>query len=382
MHAYGTPSEALERTLVDCAERLGITAHFFVQPTSILAAFGDPAEQRTVMRRVQPGAVDLEKLVDVEATIEHVARREVTPRDGRLRIDEIVRRHERYGDAVTVAAYGIVSAAVTRFFSGGLVEAGAALLLGLLVGALAVASARHRHWSRLLEFIAGLLVAFTVTVAPLDAPYVTLVSSLIVLLPGLTLTMAINELATRHLAAGAARLMYAFTIFLAIGFGVALGRKLGLLLGGLPPTGASAAALPEWTLVVALLIAGLGLHVLFRAPPRDVGPVLLVGFAAFFSARLGAEALGPELGACVGAITVGLCAGLYSLLTRRSAAVLLLPGIILLVPGSIGFGSLSALLDRDVLSGIEAAFRMFLVAGGLVSGLLVTQALLPKRRLL
>ena len=47
---------------------------------------------------------------------------------------------------------------------------------------------------------------------------------LVVLLPGLTLTTALSELATRHLASGAARLSGAFITFLSIVFGVAFGN--------------------------------------------------------------------------------------------------------------------------------------------------------------
>ena len=46
-------------------------------------------------------------------------------------------------------------------------------------------------------------------------------AGLIVLVPGLPLTTALTELATRHLAAGPARLSGALVLFLSIGFGTA-----------------------------------------------------------------------------------------------------------------------------------------------------------------
>jgi uncharacterized membrane protein YjjB (DUF3815 family) len=60
----------------------------------------------------------------------------------------------------------------------------------------------------------------------------------------------------------------------------------------------------------------------------------------------------------------------------------MVPGILLLVPGSIGFGSLAKFLDRDVLSGIDTAFTMILVAVALVTGLLVSNLIVPPRRAL
>jgi hypothetical protein len=46
------------------------------------------------------------------------------------------------------------------------------------------------------------------------------------------------------------------------------------------------------------------------------------------------------------------------------------PALLLLVPGSLGFQSLSRLLDRETVPGVEAAFRMTLVAVSLAMGLL------------
>jgi uncharacterized membrane protein YjjB (DUF3815 family) len=54
----------------------------------------------------------------------------------------------------------------------------------------------------------------------------------------------------------------------------------------------------------------------------------------------------------------------------------------LLVPGSLGFRSLVALMDDNVVSGIETAFTTTLVAAALVAGLLAANLLLPSRRAL
>ena len=52
----------------------------------------------------------------------------------------------------------------------------------------------------------------------------------------------------------------------------------------------------------------------------------------------------------------------------------------LLVPGSLGFQSLSALLANEVVSGMETAFRMALVAVALVTGLLMANVVVGPRR--
>src|SRR6185503_3812910 len=72
----------------------------------------------------------------------------------------------------------------------------------------------------------------------------------------------------------------------------------------------------------ALLAAGLSFTVLLRARPRDAGWVLLAGVLATEGVRLGARLLGPQLGAFVGALLVGIGANLFARLLRRPAAVM------------------------------------------------------------
>jgi uncharacterized membrane protein YjjB (DUF3815 family) len=107
--------------------------------------------------------------------------------------------------------------------------------------------------------------------------------------------------------------------------------------------------------------------------------VVLVGAMGFAGARWGASVLGPELGAFLGALVVGLAGNLYSRWQSRPAAVVTVPGLLMLVPGSMGFRSISALLDEDVLGGIHSAMSMFLVAAALVAGLLAANIFLRPR---
>ncbi len=58
-----------------------------------------------------------------------------------------------------------------------------------------------------------------------------------------------------------------------------------------------------------------------------------------------------------------------------------LPGILLLVPGSVGYRSLSSFMERQTLAGIEIAFNMILTAVALVAGLLIAGVIAPEPRL-
>ncbi len=389
LHRFGSPAHRLEEALDQVASRLGLRGQFFSTPTAIFAAFkpGDPpdASTRTVLLRVEPGEVNLEKLSRLDALLGRVMRGEVEPLAAASEVDAITSAPVRYGPFLTVLAFGLASGSAARFFGGGVLEGLVAAGLGLQIGALALWLDRFPNAGRLFEAAAATLAAAFATVAAVLLQTVSFsivtLAALVVLVPGLTLTVAMTELATRHLVSGSARLAGALLLFMTIGVGFACGRRGAELLLGAPPS-FTPGAQPLATEVLALAISAAGLLVLFRAQPRDYGWFLLAAGVALGGSRAGTALLGPQLGALLGALVVGLGSNLFARLCDRPAAITQLPGLMLLVPGSLGFRSVTALFDQDTLSGLQSAFAVGAVAIALATGLLVTNVLLPPRRVL
>jgi uncharacterized membrane protein YjjB (DUF3815 family) len=175
--------------------------------------------------------------------------------------------------------------------------------------------------------------------------------------------------------------MGAIVLLLGIIFGIALGNQIAAIVYGTVLTVAPP-ILPLWTLGLALILSPLSFVVLLKAERRDAGWILLVGILAFVSARTGQRVLGPELGAFAGAFVSGLASAWYARITNRPAQITLVPGLLLLVPGSVGLQSLSSLLDRQIDLGIEGAFRMVLIAVSLVAGTLMANIVSPRRKLM
>ena len=306
----------------------------------------------------------------------------MSPERGTALVEEIVTAPRRYGTFVTALSFAATSGAGARFFDGGLREVVASTVVGGVIGLLATISGRlriDRVFDAVAAFVAAMLAAaFARGLGPLSTS-TTILAGLLVLLPGLTLTTALTELATRNLASGTSRLAFAGLTFLQLACGVALGTEVASHFGPTPLV-AVPESLPGWTEAVALVVAGLALTVLFRARPRDVVWVLSAGFVAYGGARYGTVLLGPELGAGAGALVLSVFANLYARYWERPSAVCQLPGLVLLVPGSLGFRSVISLLEQNVLTGVQTAFRMSLIAVALVAGLLLGNAVVSPRR--
>lgn len=385
LHSYGYAAHRLEQVLDQSARRLNLKGQFFSTPTSIFASFGPQDDQRTFLIRVEPGGVDLGRLAMLDTVTIDVLHGNRSPADGSAEIDRILVSPDNYGKITTTLAFGLASAAASRFLGGGLREIVVSCAIGLIIGILALASGKLSQLGRVFEpiaaFAASLLAASAGHwIGPFSVYNATL-AGLIVLVPGFTLTVAMTELSSQHLVSGTARLTGALVLFLTIAFGVALGSRVSAELGG-PPLIADVVPLPGWTEMVALVAAPLGFTVLLRAQPKDAIWIVIAGVLGVSGSRLGSRTLGLELGVFVGALVVGVASNLYARFLNRPATVTMVPGILLLVPGSLGFRSLASLLDREVVLGVETAFRMVLMAVALVAGILVSNIVAPPKRTL
>lgn len=378
LHRHGMPAHRLEETLTACAAGLGVELQVFATPTSVELALGR-RRQQSHMIRCDAGEAELARLVALDRTIASVGAGRLDPIAGRRELIRVSRAAAPFGPVAIVIAYGIASAAAARFFAGTLVDVLCSLLLGLGLGLFGLVAKHQPGLARLFAPLAAFAIASLAGLLERGLgvqAHVTTLAGLIVLLPGLSLTLAMTELATRHLVSGTARLAGALTVFVTMAFGVAVARAFAAELPSfvmLELPSILLAPLPEWTRALALLLAPIGFGVLFQARPIDIPAIAVTGIAAAELARI-VGASGPELGAFAGAFAVALGARIYATRRRLPDAVVLLPGLLLLVPGSIGFRSMSLFVAEDPLAGLEAGFRMILIAVALVAGLLISRS--------
>jgi uncharacterized membrane protein YjjP (DUF1212 family) len=384
LHTAGTTAQRLEDSLDVLAHRLGLAnPQFFSTPTSIMASFGPDERQQVHLLRLELAGPNIGKLSRLDRVVAGVLAGRLTPIAALAQVEEIAHEPSRYGSLLTIAAFGLASAGIARFLGGGGAEVAAGGVLGLFTGALEAAAEHSPGLARVYEPLAAFVAAFcAASLSALVHPfavYTATLAGIIVLLPGLLLTNAIRELAQRHLASGTARLFGAVVTLLSLVFGVALGDRLA---GALFGTVASVAPLPlpAWTSVASVIATGLSFVVILKAEPSDTFWIIGAGAVTYLAGRVFARHVGPELGLFLAALLAGIGAAIWGRFQDRPQQVVLVPGILMLVPGSIGFKSLSNLLERDVISGVQTAFTMILAATALSAGLLVAGLIAPPRR--
>jgi len=79
-------------------------------------------------------------------------------------------------------------------------------------------------------------------------------------------------------------------------------------------------------------------------------------------------------------MVVTAAGNLYGRYFNRPSALIRVPGIILLVPGSLGFRSFNFVLERDVMLSLDTAFAVITALIALVAGILFGNLLVSPRR--
>jgi uncharacterized membrane protein YjjP (DUF1212 family) len=381
LHRYGYTAAHLEDALTAVCRRIDVSGEFFATPTAIFATLEAKGIENTFLIRVEPGGVNLDKLSRLDRLAHDVAQGRVAIEVASRTIDEIRATPPRYRGKASVIGAVVASACSARFFGGGWREVVACGAIGLVTGVLALIARRDRRFSVFepaAAFFAGFIACVAAAWMPPVSLFIATCGGLIILLPGLTVTTAINELATQHLASGTARMMSALILFTLIGFGLAVGLKLGLM-SFAPAIEATAVALPTWTLFVALVLAPLGYMVRFQADPRESLWIIGICALAFGCARLASQTLGIANGAFCGALAVGIASGLHSRWRDRPALVTSTIGILMLVPGSVGFRSITNIISKDPVAGLQTGITMMATAVAIVTGLLLARVIVPRR---
>jgi uncharacterized membrane protein YjjP (DUF1212 family) len=389
LHAYGTTAQRLEGAVIAVATELGLDCEPMSNPTGMTLSFSDPRRppgetDTTRVIRMPPGDTDLAKLVEADRIAEEVMAGRLGIAEGHAALRALEKPPTRRGNLAMVLGFGLAAAAIGGLLRLPWLDIATAGASGLLIGLLELASRGRPQMREAGEalsalaagFIAILVAAF---VAPLNLNTV-IIASLIVFVPGMTLTNAVNELTSQHLVSGTARFAGALATLMKLTVGSALALALAHLVG-IEPQVRALRPQPDVVEWGALVLAAFSFAVLFRARARDYPVVMLAAIGGYLVSRIGGELWGSPAGIFLSALLVTAAGNGYARWVRRPGAVVRVPGILMLVPGSASLrGVMSVVQQQDAAVGQSAALGVLNILLALVAGLLFGNLLLPTRR--
>ncbi|NOR18882.1 MAG: threonine/serine exporter family protein, partial [Xanthomonadales bacterium] len=137
---------------------------------------------------------------------------------------------------------------------------------------------------------------------------------------------------------------------------------------------------PDWFRWPALIAAAFSFAVLFSARKKDIHIAMAAAIISYMVSRAGVAAGGVEFGVLLASMTTAVLANLYGRLYKQTGALIRVPGIILLVPGTIGYHGATALFLDGGATITDTSLLALRLLIALVGGMLFGNTLLPPRR--
>ena len=389
LHRYGTTAQRLEAAVVAVAQKLRLDCEPWSNPTGMILSFSDPTRppgetDTTRVVRLAPGQNDLYKLCEADRIAEEVMDGRLDIAGGQAALDKLHRRPSVRWRAMQVFAFGLAAAAVGGLLQLPWLDIATAGLAGLCIGLLEQWSESRPRMKEASDAVAamlasGIVILVAAFVGPLNLN-TTIIAALIVLLPGLALTNAINELASQHLVSGTARFAGALMTVMKLAVGSVIALTVAQLLG-IEPQVRSLRPQPAWVEAGALVLAAYAFALLFRAHRRDYWLVMLAAAAGYLISRFAGDYWGSPVGIFLAALTLTAAGNAYARWGQRPGAVIRLPGIIMLVPGSASLrGVLTLIQQQDFAVGQAAMMAVINILLALIAGLLIGNLVVPARR--
>lgn len=391
LHSYGTTAQRLEAAVVALAQQLDLDCEPWSNPTGIILSFSDPAKaigssDITRVIRLAPGENDLHKLSVADHIVDQVSNGRMSLAQGHTALRQLDQDPGRAGKIREVLSYALGAAGVAGLWKLPWLDIATAGVIGLLIGFLGRFTGTRAATREAGEALAALLAGL---VATLVASFVgalnlntVIIASLVVLLPGMALTNAVNELASQHWVSGTARLAGALTTIMKLTVGAMIAVTLGNILGLEPLVRASRpqAAWVEWA---ALVTAAFAFAMLFKAHRRDFAWVMAASIAGYAISKFAGHAWGAPAGVFLSAMLLTAAGNLFGRVAQRPGAIIRLPGFIMMVPGSTSLrGVLTLVQQQDVGAGQSVLLTVTNVVMALVAGLLFGNLLIPARKTL
>lgn len=386
LSSAGCPSYRLEELLTVVAEHEGFKADVFALPTGLFIGIRTPTGDAPAvsMVRVKDWGIDLERLAMLDELLNRVVSRTLSVNDARLELRRLTDA-PRWPVPVRLLAGAGASAGAAVIFGGSVSDFFIAGLGGLLLTAILLRTRREPGLRFLENFLGGAIAAVTAWFATLFWPGhsrdVLVLAIVIPLLPGMVLTTGLAEITFKNLVSGTARLVDAAVTFLSLVFGIGLALAFEQWTGVRPEPPGLLTPAAWWWQALATVVASASFGVALGLPKEKLHIALASGGVVWLSQVL-LRAFPATPATFASALVLAAAANAFARTTRKPAQLFLLPGLLLLVPGSFGFRSFDALLRGDYTQGASQAVDMFTLAGALVMGLLVANVVVPPRKIL
>ncbi|MCU4176425.1 threonine/serine ThrE exporter family protein [Carboxylicivirga sp. N1Y90] len=382
LHTYGVPSYKSQQYLTEISALKGIKGSFMDTPTWINYVFYEEDEHTyNHVECVPPGELNLGALSNIVEITNKVLSDELSFEEAQKSIEDLKHTPSAYGKIIELGSYMLSAGAFSVILDTNWTSVITATVLGALVYGLTLLARTSSYIRSTLESLAAFIVTIITCLLSLHFEQInismTILASIIVFIPGLAITTALEEITSKSLVSGTAKLFDALVSLFKQFFGVVMGLAILPLFMEVKQA-EIIRDIPLWVDYPAIFILALSLLPVFKVRPKDLILGVITGFSCFYVTTL-FDFTGILVSIFIGTITAVSTSKLFSKLTKTPRLVYLIPGLIMLVPGSKAFIGLSTVfLDSSVNSGSNMGEQVLYIFMGIIGGLIFSGSFMDK----
>ena len=375
LHTYGIPSYKIQTYLTKVAKTQGINGTFMDLPTWINYAFYEDEGEHTYnyLECLPPGVLNLGALSRVEEVTNKIIANEIAHSEVENELQLINNETKKLNHVIQTFSYSIAAGAFSLMIGTNWVSFIFALLLGALVYLIVHLSGKSSYLETVLEslisFVVTVLACLLYLVFPEFNVGITILSAIIIFIPGLAITNALEEITAKNLVSGVAKLFDSIISLFKQFFGVLLGLAVMSSVIDFKLL-AHTSDMPQWIMFCGIPLFSISLLAIFQVRKKDMILGVLTGVIVFFLTALFSGS-GVLLSTFIGTIAAVAISSLFSRYTKSPKTVYLTQGIVMLVPGSKSFMGLSnSFLNSSIITADNLYQQVAFILMGIIGGLL------------
>lgn len=373
LHIYGIQSYKIQSYLTEVSKEQGIKGSFMDFPTWINYVFYEDEESYNYIECIPPGEYNLGALSRIVELTNKVIDNKIDNDSVNKELKLIHDKTKKVNHFFLTLAYAFASGAFGLMIGTNWVSFGFSLLLGALVYLFVYISTKSSYLKTVLESLSAFVVTILSCLLYLIFPEfnigITILSAIIIFIPGLAITTALEEITSKNLVSGGAKLFDAIISLFKQFFGVILGISLMSTVIDFKLI-SHISEMPRWIMFCAIPIFTITLLPIFQVRKKEMLFGVLTGVSGFFLTVLFSGA-GILISTFIGTLAVVGISRLFGKISKTPKTVYLTQGIIMLVPGSKSFmGLSSSFLNSSITNSGNLFEQISFILMGIIGGLL------------
>ncbi|MDD7915949.1 threonine/serine ThrE exporter family protein [Polaribacter ponticola] len=267
LHVYGIPSYKIQAYLTEVATKQGITGSFMDSPTWINYIFYEDESSYSYVECVLPGSLNLGAYSRIAELTNKVIDSKIDNEAINKELNIIHSKTKSINHLFLTLAYAASAGCFSIMIGTNLVSFAFSLLLGALIYLLVYFTSKSNYLHNIFESLSALIATIICCSLSLIFPTfnigLTILASIIIFIPGLAITTALEELTSKSLVSGSAKLFDAVLLLFKQFFGVLLGIALMTSLADIDLT-YHVSEMPKWTIYLAIPIFSIALLPIFQ----------------------------------------------------------------------------------------------------------------------